>query len=140
MNPKEQLLSILAEPIGELAATDYPCVENLDMTAADKAKMTHGEVFYRQMVGKALRGDMKAMQEVLDRVYGKAQQHITQDININSYETFLDGCIAADEQETETIEAEIVPLVIEDVSITPPNGGGSAGGDTNILPDQGLFD
>lgn len=131
-NVKLVLDAIMHEKIGPDA--DFNCLEDADLTSEQKANLTYEEVFAMNLIYNALKGDMKASGEVLDRLYGKAQQHIVQETKI-TYDTWLQD-LAQDEPQV--IDAEITdtrPQVGEKSLLVD---GGSAY-DDDILEDLGLL-
>lgn len=81
---------------------DFPILDN--MSPDEKAKLTKGDLFIKVLMNKALTGDSKSIQEILDRLYGKAPQHITQDVNVNSYTNFLEELALLPDAEFEAVE------------------------------------
>lgn len=79
---QEELLRVLGQPVSEFA--DYSCLDNMPME--ERAKLTKLDVFYMRLVEKALHGDMKAMQEIIDRLHGKAPQTVH---NVNENHNYV---------------------------------------------------
>jgi hypothetical protein len=52
--------------------------------ADEKNGTTAAEAILMAMRGKAIKGDVKAAQLLLDRAYGQAKQHISSDVNVNA--------------------------------------------------------
>lgn len=108
---RELLLAELDQPLDP--DVDYPFLD--DVPQAERDLLTKGGLFVKVLLGKALRGDSKSIQEVLDRMYGKAPQHITQDVSVKSYTGFLEGLAALPDAEftqVEDEEEEVVQLPI----------------------------
>jgi len=103
---KDELIRVLEQSIPELA--DYSVLDGLNYE--QRKTLTKLDVFYMRLVEKALHGDMKAIQEILDRVYGKAPQTIHQKTENHSYVHYLED-IRAEELKNPTppliMDAEI---------------------------------
>lgn len=133
----EKELSLRIDPEG-----DYPALDNELLTQEERASLTKWDIFVKQLVGKAMRGDAKAQQEVLDRLYGKAPQHITQDVNVNSYTHFLEGLARLEEPEIVEVEVQSLPAPVTkkapkvEKKASPEDGGSSGRG---LLEDFGLL-
>lgn len=125
---QELLEDLMSKPLPDHAS--YSCLDELDITPAQRRDLTYDDVFWVQLIQKSLHGDMKAIQEILDRRFGKAPQHITQDVRTYSYADFLD---TIEVDESKTIDVEIPPQVADTDS---PEGGGSSGDE--LLDDLGL--
>ena len=80
----EAELNELIDPQG-----DYPVLDDEGISMKDRTGLTKRDVLMKQIIAKGMRGDTKTMQEILDRIYGKSPQHITQDVNVQSYTGFL---------------------------------------------------
>lgn len=136
--PKEALDKVLSLKVP--AIEDYPFLLEMDLPPEVIRGLTLDEVFWLQLVHRSLHGDMKAMQEVLDRRYGKAQQHIVQENHNYTYTDFLDKIAAEERQMLEVHDVE--PVVIEDSpQVDEPDapGTGVPSGD-DVLRDLGFFD
>lgn len=70
--------------------------------------MTVTQMVALQLALKAAKGDMKAIQEVLDRTMGKAKQSVEVTGHVNHYTDFLDSCAKMDAIEGEVIDVEAV--------------------------------
>ena len=125
---------------------DYGCLDQFELSDEKKKDLTYDDVFWIQLVNKALNGDMKASQEIMDRRFGKAPQYIEQTNVTLSYTDFLSGIA---EEEAKTIEMA-QPLHNTQVTMTTqpivgpqvgtnesPVGGGSTVDD--LLDDLGLL-
>ncbi len=112
---------------------DFPFKDEIQLTSKQKENLTLDDVFWIQLAFKALKGDMKAIQEVLDRRFGKAPQHILQENHNYNYTNFLEE-IAKEEQHLQIATSDR-PQVQES---TTPEGGGLSG--DSILDDLGLFE
>jgi hypothetical protein len=88
----ESELSELIDPNG-----DYPILD--DMPMSQRGNITKGQLLIKQIISKAMRGDQKTIQEVLDRVYGKTPQHIKQEIDVRSYTGFLESLAEIEDAE-----------------------------------------
>ena len=98
---RDLLVSELDQPLDPNA--DYPFLD--DMPQAERDSLTKGSLFVKVLLGKALRGDNKSIGEVLDRMYGKAPQHITQDVSVQSYTGFLEGLAELPDAEFTQVDA-----------------------------------
>jgi hypothetical protein len=134
--PKDALEKVLS--LNVPAAEDYPFLMEMELPAGVLNNLTLDDVFWLKLVHRSLHGDMKAMQEVLDRRYGKAQQHIVQEVHNYTYSDFLTEIAASDPSLIEVHDVE--PLVIIDeaqVEDDEPEGSGVPTGD-EILDDLGF--
>ena len=124
---KDILEEMLGQKIGRYA--NFPCLEDMELSPSEKANLTYDEVFAMNLMTKSLMGDMKATTELLDRVYGKAQQNISLEAKVVTYDNFLE-------------DLAIKEGLVIDLPQTPeqsgPADGGSAG--TDLLEDLGLYD
>jgi hypothetical protein len=107
----------------------YNCLDELELSVEQRKNLTYDDVFWIQLLQKSLHGDMKATQEILDRRYGKAPQHILQEVHSYSYADFLDKI------EVDETVIDIPPQITESQS---PADGGSSGDE--LLDDLGLLD
>ena len=85
---KDILEEMLGQKIGRYA--NFPCLEDMELSPSEKANLTYDEVFAMNLMTKSLMGDMKATTELLDRVYGKAQQNISLEAKVVTYDNFLE--------------------------------------------------
>jgi len=122
---KQILEDLMGGKIGKFAS--FPCLEDTELSAREKADLTYDEVFAMNLINKSLNGDMKASTEIMDRRYGKAQQHIIQETTNVTYHTFLDSLV---EQQA---KPDALPQVTIDV--TPVDGGST---EVDIMKDLGL--
>ena len=129
---RDLLESIFSQQLPKNA--DFGCIQDLDLTEEQRAELTYDDVFWIQLVQKSLHGDMKATQEILDRRYGKAPQHILQENRNYNYTDFLEQIA---EEEHELQPPEIVINMPQIQKNTPPDDGGSSG--DSILEDLGLL-
>ena len=115
----------------------YAVLDNSDLTSSQREALTKGEVLIKQIVAKGMHGDNKAITEILDRLYGKAPQHITQDHNIKSYHNFLEDLASL--PDAEIVDAEIIEQKqLPKVSPKPPSTDGVST-DSSLLDDFGLL-
>lgn len=131
---RELLEDLMSKNVPEHAK--FACLDDLDLTEEQREDLTYDDVFWIQLVQKSLNGDMKATQEILDRRFGKAPQHILQDIRTFTYTDFLSSI-----QEEEAQELPSIPTTIGIRPQVPDSGlpedGGSSGDD--LLGDLGLL-
>ncbi len=125
---RELLEDLMSQPLPLDA--DYACLEEMELSVEQRRSLTYDDVFWVQLLQKSLHGDMKATQEILDRRYGKAPQHVVQEVHQFSYADFLDKI---EVEETEFVEADILPQITDSNS---PEDGGSSGDD--LLDDLGI--
>lgn len=139
---KEILEDLMATKVGRNA--EFNCLEDMELTALQRENLTFDEVFAMNLLNKALHGDMKASTEIMDRRYGKAQQHIIQEIKSVTYHDFLDNLHKEDENDNilgaENSTRNITPNIILDVpqimtDITPVDGGSA---EADLMNDLGL--
>lgn len=138
--PQESLEKLLKLKVPEL--TQYPFLMEMNLPDEITKDLTLDDVFWLQLVHKSLYGDSKAMQEVLDRRFGKAQQHIVQENHNFTYLDFLDK-IAEEERQLLTDSEPVVVIDAEHSDLpqveetTSPETGVSSGDD--VLRDLGLL-
>lgn len=125
---REALEATLAEHLPKDAS--FACIDNLSLE--ERGKLTYDDVFWMQLRDKALNGDMKAMQEVLDRRFGKSPQHIFQETRNITYVDFLSSI---ERQEARDLQiTTTMPQVIDSDS---SEDRGTSGDD--LLDDLGLL-
>ncbi|MEE9528826.1 MAG: hypothetical protein V3V88_02105 [Dehalococcoidia bacterium] len=120
---KEILEEQMAKPIGPYA--DFGCLDDTQLTDQQKAALTGDEVFAMNLINRSLNGDMKATTEILDRRYGKASQHIVQEVKMVTYHDFLDNLVEEEQEDLSQITIDVTPV-----------DGGSA--EVDLMNDLGL--
>ena len=91
MSDKKKIKDLLERELGSLVSQtdDYGVLDNIPMD--ERVKMSKWDLVVKQLVNKAINGDNKAMQEILDRMFGKPPLEIKQDVNVTNYTTFLEN-------------------------------------------------
>jgi len=93
---REFLEELMSQQVNLDGDTEF--LEDLNIPEENREGLTYNEVLWTRLLHKALGGDMKAIQEVLDRRFGKAQQHIlNENLNYN-YTDLLKDIREADEK------------------------------------------
>lgn len=89
----------------------------VSLGVAEGARPTYAQLLVAQLVQKAvMEGDMKAIQEILDRLLGKSVQHNTSVSTQVTYKDFLLSLVDAKEKQ----ELGIIDVTPEPVSEPPP--------------------
>lgn len=128
---KEILEDLMALKVGRNA--DFACLEEMELTPFQRENLTFDEVFAMNLLNKALHGDMKATTEIMDRRYGKSQQHIISEVKVVSYHDFLGNLHEEDENDNILDSAQNLPQIMTD--ITPVDGGSA---EVDLMNDLGL--
>lgn len=105
---KEFLEELMAQTIS--SDGDNFFLDSLDIPEDKREGMTYDQIFWTRLVHKAIGGDMKAIQEVLDRRYGKAPQHILNENHNMTYVKFLDAI-----EEAEVVGPQVKEIEPSDV-------------------------
>ena len=115
MSKVDDIRELLEVELGKLIDPngDYPILDDEAVPMAARAGITKGELLIKQIISKAIRGDQKTIAEVLDRIYGKTPQHITQEVDVRNYTGFLTHLATLDDAEF-TVEGD------EQVSLPAP--------------------
>lgn len=127
---KQILEDLMASKVGRNA--EYACLEDIELSPQQRSELTFDEVFAMNLINRALNGDMKASTEIMDRRYGKAQQHIVQEIKAVTYHTFLED-LAQKEQNGNISTDETFPQIT--IDITPVDGGSA---EADLMSDLGI--
>lgn len=109
---RDFLEELMALPLPQ--GTNPEILDSLNIPQEQREGLTINEVFWTRLINKALGGDMKAINEVLDRRYGKAPQHILNENRNLTYVTFLESI------EKEEIEAQGKQVGSKDVDRGSP--------------------
>lgn len=138
---KQKLIEHLSQPIDKYG--EYPCLDDANLTPAERDKLTNMDIMVRTLIQKAGRGDLKTITEIIDRIWGKAQQHITAEVQHTTYVDFL-GEIAENDP-TALMDAEFSVEVEErpqDLPVIPSpisSIRGSSIVEKDVAEDLGLF-
>jgi hypothetical protein len=138
MSKKKAIKDLLEKELGQKIDPngDYPILDG--MSSVDRENLTMGDLFIKQLVRKAICGDNKASTEILDRIYGKSPQHITQNVNVTSYQNFLeDLALLPDAEFTVMEDEEEDEIKPEEPTELPSDDGASS--DAKLLEDFGLL-
>lgn len=113
---KKVISELLEKELSSRVASheDYPILDNLSLE--EREGLTKWDVFIKGLVAKALRGEGKAQTELLDRLFGKAPQHITSEVNIKNYHTFLSDLADLDDPQPKKKLPKPKPKVIDVVA------------------------
>jgi len=130
---KESIESMLSQKVAN--PEDFPFLAELSLSPEQMAKLTNDDIFWAQLVHKALKGDIKATQEILDRRYGKAPQHITQDIRTFTYTDFINEI---NEREAQELQSDPVVIDLPQIETQELTGDGGSP-DNSLLDDLGLL-
>lgn len=95
---------------------------NIIVTRAEISKLTFAEVIVRQLVRKAATGNDRSIQEVLDRLLGKAMQTTESVQKTYNYHDFLIQCREADAAEKSGRTIDITPTPFPRAALPAPAG------------------
>lgn len=128
---KEALLRILEQKVK--AGADYAAVEGVPERV--KQNLSKLDVLHMALVDRALHGDLKALQEVFDRVYGKTPQNIkqTNENHNHSYVHYLQEIA-----DSEKLDPTPLPQLV-DVTAVEVTESVEVAADEDALRDLGLL-
>ena len=107
---RDLLDKALELPLPQMSTEEFERVFGMRISTQELASLTLAEVMVRQLVLKAAAGNDKSIQEVLDRLLGKAMQTVETTSHTYNYHDFLVECKRADESEAKPVLREIVDV------------------------------